>query len=323
MNGLLNLYKPKGPTSFSLCYKIRKILRSHQLTDSSTHKLIKVGHTGTLDPLAEGVLVLCLGKATKIIPFLKDEKEYVAQIRLGQRTETDDAEGVIISESPIPSLNEENVKNILKEYEGEIDQTPPLYSAVRIKGKRSYQLARKSHRLTNSSTHQLDLPKPKKVNILEIELLNWENPDLAIRAICSSGTYIRSLARDIGEQLGCGGHLASLKRTRVGIFKIEHSLHLSELNSSTHQLIDSSLISVNSALDHLPEIVVPESLRESVLHGNSFPIHTPHVIASPALSEAMQSQKESDYHRILTESAELLAIGKKKGDEIHPLRVLV
>jgi tRNA pseudouridine55 synthase len=312
---------------------------------------IKVGHTGTLDPLAEGVLIVCLGKATKIIPFLKDEKEYVAQIRLGQSTETDDAEGVVISHSPIPSLDEEKIKNILKEYEGEIDQTPPLYSAVRIKGQRSYHLARKRLvdpiRISKEVRQASSLiPKPRKVNISQIELLKWEKPNIELKVICSSGTYIRSLARDIGERLGCGGHLAALKRTRVGKFKIEDSFKTHESPFTYHQLQDH-LISMNSALDHLLEIVIPDSLRESVFHGNFFPLNSSLVIASSAsladpargwgeenraggwenmkgsASGAKQSQKKSDHLRILTESGELLAIGKQKGDEIHPLCVLV
>ncbi|MCH7760672.1 tRNA pseudouridine(55) synthase TruB [candidate division TA06 bacterium] len=315
MVGLLNLYKPKGPTSFSVCRGIRNILQSHQLTDSSTHKLFKVGHTGTLDPLAEGVLLVCIGKATKVVPFLQqDEKEYVARIRLGQKTETDDAEGKVIQETSVPSFDQKKILKILEEFEGEFEQTPPFYSAVRMGGIRLYHLARKTHKLTNSSTHQLPVPKPRKVKIFHIKLIRWESPEIEIRVICSPGTYIRSLARDVGERLGCGGHLAALKRTRVGKFKVEDSLHLYEINSPTHQLINSSLISMNSALDHLPEIVIPESFREQVLHGNSFPIN---------IQNSTFDIRYSGFLRILDENGTLLAIGKQIGDEIHPLRVLI
>ena len=328
MNGLLNLYKPRGPTSFSLCYDIRKLLHKsplNQVQGSNLKSQIKVGHTGTLDPIAEGVLLVCLGKATKIIPLLQKDKEYVARIRLGVKTETDDTEGKVIEEDSVPPMDRETICKALKGFEGEIEQTPPLYSAIWVKGERLYHLARKTRGFNNPSTHQPPFPKPRKVNIFKIQLLQWENPEIEILVHCSRGTYIRSLARDIGDRIGCGGHIASLKRTRVGKFKIEDSLTIHESPFTIHQLQDH-LISMNSALDHLPRMVISDSLREPVLHGNPFPIqqstfsiphsaiHTPH--------RRWRSLRHSAL-RILSETGDLLAIGKQKGDEIHPLCVLV
>jgi tRNA pseudouridine55 synthase len=204
--------KPKGISSFQAIRIIRSAL-----------KIKKIGHAGTLDPLASGILVILVGKATKRQQeFLKQEKEYIAEICLGATSRTDDAEGPIIqcTSSQDVQLNIGEVKTVINNFIGEIEQIPPIYSAVKISGRRAYKLARagKSPEL-----------KPKKINIKEIKIIKYKWPVLEIKVVCSSGTYIRSLARDIGEKLSVGGYLQNLVRTRSGEFNIKNSISLENL----------------------------------------------------------------------------------------------
>jgi len=190
----------------------------------------KVGHAGTLDPLATGVLLVCTGKATKRVPELMElKKEYEGVIELGKTTETDDAEGKILQQRSVPSFSIEDVLLVLKKFVGEIEQIPPMYSALKKDGVRLYKLARKG-----KIVHR----EPRKIKIHEIKLLEWNKPFLKIRVKCSRGTYIRALARDIGEDLGVGGYLKELRRTRIGTYSIKDSYSLStlrELLSGKHE----------------------------------------------------------------------------------------
>lgn len=205
---ILAFDKPYRTTSFRLVAQVRRLL---------TQKLgrrLKVGHAGTLDPLATGVLVVCTGRATKQIEQLQAHtKEYVAELRLGQTTASFDLEHPVDAEYPTGHITEQLVHEALRKFEGDIMQVPPLYSACHADGKRAYELARKGRDVT--------LPA-KPVHVDEIELLELRLPDyMRIRVVCGKGTYIRSLARDIGEALGSGAHLLSLRRTRVGEVRVE------------------------------------------------------------------------------------------------------
>lgn len=205
---ILAFDKPYRTTSFRLVAQVRRLL---------TRKLgrrLKVGHAGTLDPLATGVLVVCTGRATKQIEQLQAHtKEYVAELRLGQTTASFDLEHPVDAEYPTEHITEQLVHEALSKFEGDIMQVPPLYSACHADGKRAYELARKGRDVT--------LPA-KPVHVDEIELLELRLPDyMRIRVVCGKGTYIRSLARDIGEALGSGAHLLSLRRTRVGEVRVE------------------------------------------------------------------------------------------------------
>lgn len=205
---ILAFDKPYRTTSFRLVAQVRRLL---------TRKLgrrLKVGHAGTLDPLATGVLVVCTGRATKQIEQLQAHtKEYVAELRLGQTTASFDLEHPVDAEYPTEHITEQLVHEALRKFEGDIMQVPPLYSACHADGKRAYELARKGRDVT--------LPA-KPVHVDEIELLELRLPDyMRIRVVCGKGTYIRSLARDIGEALGSGAHLMSLRRTRVGEVRVE------------------------------------------------------------------------------------------------------
>ncbi len=205
---ILPLYKPYGWTSFQIVSKVRYLLSRHHGV-----KRFKVGHAGTLDPLATGVLLLCTGKATKRIEELQNHtKEYVADLVLGATTPSFDMEHEINATYPYEHITHEMVLKTLKQFTGTIQQRPPLFSACKVDGKRAYKLAR--------SGSDMELA-PKQIQIDEIELLNFTPPKMTIRVVCGKGTYIRSLARDIGEALNSGAYLSRLERTRIGDVRIE------------------------------------------------------------------------------------------------------
>lgn len=208
MEGIFGIYKPKGPTSHDIIDQFREITG-----------IQKIGHAGTLDPLAEGVLVIAIGKnnTKKLFSLVKKEKEYLATIKLGEESSTDDQEGekTAFEVANPPELKE--IKRIIIDFKGEIMQKPPTFSAVKISGERSYKLARKGEKPE---------PASRKVIVKEIEIVDYEYPYLKLKIVTGPGVYIRSLARDIGKELEIGGYLTELKRIRVGNFNIENSLTL-------------------------------------------------------------------------------------------------
>lgn len=212
MFGFLNIYKPKGKTSHDVVAILRR-----------TTGVKQIGHTGTLDPFAEGVLPICIGKATRLIEYLNDDKAYIGTVQLGSSTTTYDTEGGAVNISDKTPYLEE-VEDCLKTFRGEIEQIPPIYSAIKVKGKKLYEYAR--------SGQDVDI-EPRKVNIFKLEILNYDlkNKQLELEIECSKGTYIRSIANDLGKKLGCYGHLIKLVRTRAGKFNIENSVKLDTLAS--------------------------------------------------------------------------------------------
>ena len=250
-DGILIIDKPEGWTSHDVVGKTRKILR-----------MKRIGHTGTLDPFATGVLVILVGKATRLAQFLdKDRKEYEAEIAFGFETDTGDRTGSSkFQVSSSKFLSVEDVEKILPEFRGEIWQTPPMYSAKKIEGKKLYELARKGIEIER---------KPVKVSIYNLEIINDENQaannseletwNLKLKVACSAGTYIRTLAEDIGKKLETGAHLAELRRTRAGKFDISQAVTLEELEKIVlENRLDEILISMNEAVSHLPEISLSE-----------------------------------------------------------------
>lgn len=212
---ILAIDKPKGWTSFDAVKRLRGGLQRRLGV-----KKFKVGHAGTLDPLATGVLIVCTGKGTKRIDELQaSDKEYVATLRLGATTPSFDLETDIDSEQPFEHISEEEIESALQQFRGDIMQVPPVYSAVKIDGKRAYKYARKGR--------EVEL-KAKPLVISELEIIDYSKPYLILRVACSKGTYIRALARDIGEALGCGAHLTDLRRTRIGSYKIEECMSIDE-----------------------------------------------------------------------------------------------
>ncbi len=209
ITGLMVINKPKGWTSFDVVAKLRNKLGAK-----------KVGHTGTLDPMATGVLVLCLGQATRLAEkMVALEKEYVGEITLGAVSNTDDADGEIVPNKEAGKKSRIEVERALKAFEGEIEQMPPDFSAKKVDGKRAYALARKGK--------PVEL-KAAKVTIYELEVLGYEWPRVTVRVKCSKGTYIRSLARDLGQALGVGGYLSALERTKVGNYSVEQAVSVEE-----------------------------------------------------------------------------------------------
>lgn len=209
---VIPMFKPYGWTSFQIVSKVRYLLSKHHNV-----KRFKVGHAGTLDPLATGVLLLCTGKATKRIEELQNHtKEYVADIMLGATTASFDMEHPVNATYPYEHITEEMLCEVLKKFTGEVLQRPPLFSACKVEGERAYKLAR------SGSDMQL---APKSIRIEEIELLAFEPPKITIRVVCGKGTYIRSLARDIGEELQSGAYLTRLERTRIGDTRIENCIN--------------------------------------------------------------------------------------------------
>ena len=210
MFGFLNVYKPKGKTSHDVVAILRRVT-----------KIKQIGHTGTLDPFAEGVLPICIGKATRLIEYLNDDKAYIGTVQLGKSTTTYDLEGETVDVSDkTPDIEE--IENELNNFRGDIEQLPPIYSAIKVNGKKLYEYAR--------TGEEVEI-KPRSVNINELKILNYdqENRILELYIKCSKGTYIRSIAHDLGKNLGCFGHLIELVRVKAGDFEVENSIKLEDL----------------------------------------------------------------------------------------------
>lgn len=213
---LILVDKPKGWTSFDVVNKIRWFLRKKYNV-----KNIKVGHSGTLDPMATGLLLICTGKFTKELQHLTGlDKKYEGEITLGIETATYDAEGEILFQKEVPALSKPEIENILNKFKGEIDQYPPAYSAIKKDGKRLYELARAGKEVKTEA---------RRVKLYDIQLLEFNSPKLQILIHCGSGFYVRSLAHDVGDKLGCGGHLSALKRTSIGEYSLETAFTLKEI----------------------------------------------------------------------------------------------
>ena len=229
MFGFLNVYKPVGKTSHDVVAYFRKLL-----------KIKRIGHTGTLDPFAEGVLPICIGNSTRLIEYLPDDKAYLAFVQFGKSTDTYDTEGNVVFESD-KKVTEEDVAKALKNFEGEIEQTPPMYSAIKVNGKKLYEYAREGK--------TVDV-KPRKVIISKIELksFDFENQQAQIYIECSKGTYIRSIANDLGASLNCGGYLTRLIRTKAGKFLVENSIKMEDYISI--EFVQNNLIEPISMLSY-------------------------------------------------------------------------
>jgi len=297
MNGILNILKPKGISSHKAVREVRNILN-----------IPKAGHAGTLDPSASGVLLVCIGQATKIVEFLVGmKKHYQGEMILGISTDTQDSEGKIIQKGEVGTdINENRIKDIFKKYEGTISQMPPMFSAAHYKGERLYRLARKGIEVKR------DL---KKIKIYQLDLINFYqkvNPIVKFEVICSKGTYIRTLCNDIGNELGCGAHLSNLVRKKVGKFCIEDSLNLEELKKEK-VLGKRYLISIDSALEELNKITVKSEATKTVLNGG--------VISSEQIVEIPEGLKTriSKFVKIFDAKGNLLSIGasiKENGKNI-------
>lgn len=229
MFGFLNVYKPVGKTSHDVVAYFRKLL-----------KIKKIGHTGTLDPFAEGVLPICVGNSTRLIEYLPDDKAYLAFVQLGKATDSYDTEGNVIFESD-KKVTKEQIVSALTSFEGEIEQLPPMYSAIKVKGKKLYEYAREGKTISVA---------PRQVTIHKIELKNFdeEKQEAQVYIECSKGTYIRSIANDLGQNLCCGGYLTRLIRTKAGKFLVEDSIKMQDYKSI--EFVEKHLIEPISMLNY-------------------------------------------------------------------------
>ena len=275
MDGIINVYKEAGFTSHDVVAKLRGICRQK-----------KIGHTGTLDPQATGVLPVCLGSATRACEMLTDRtKEYVAELLLGRITDTQDTTGNILEEREV-TADETQVREAIQSFVGGYDQIPPMYSALKVNGKKLYELAREGKEVERKA-RQVDLPA---IEVLEVNL-----PVVKFRVECSKGTYLRSLCADIGEKLGCGGTMQSLVRTRVGEFRLEDALTLAQLQEMRDtDRLEEALLPTDRIFADFSEVHVEEKWRKLIDNGNAFyPTQTLEKTLAPA-GEWVRVYREDD-----------------------------
>ena len=252
MNGIINVYKEKGYTSHDVVAVLRKIAGQK-----------KIGHTGTLDPDATGVLPVCLGRATKLCDLLTDrDKTYEAVLLLGKTTDTQDISGAILKEQPTDHLNEAEVTKVIESFKGTYDQIPPMYSALKVNGKKLYELAREGKTVERKS---------RKVTIYQIHIKEIQLPRVRMEVTCSKGTYIRTLCHDIGNLLGTGGCMEELTRTKVGRFELKDSLKLEELRDlAQNGRLEDALIPLDQMFSELQSVVPAEKYIPKAYNGNDF-----------------------------------------------------
>jgi tRNA pseudouridine55 synthase len=249
LSGVLVVDKPRGMTSHDVVDYLRRTLG-----------IKRIGHAGTLDPAADGVLLTCINKATKLVQFLTQyDKEYDAEIKLGVTTDTYDGEGKVVQIKDVREMGESKIREAISTFQGKIQQTVPLYSALKFQGKRLYQYARAGVEIE---------PKRREVEIKSLEIMDIEFPMVRLRINCSKGTYIRSLASELGEKLGCGAHLFSLRRTRVGPFKADEALNLESISDmQAAGRIAEILLPLEKIISDFPAVVVKEIFAEKVQDG--------------------------------------------------------
>ena len=255
MDGILNINKPTGMTSHDVVAKVRKLLKQK-----------RVGHAGTLDPAASGVLPICVGQATRVAEYLSESgKAYQATIIFGTVTDTYDSEGAILRTASTQDLTLAKIETLLPAMLGEYMQVPPRYSAIKLQGQPAYKRARAGEEVAM---------EPRPITIYQLEIIDWQPsqpPTLTLTIECSKGTYIRSLAYDLGEQAGCGAYLGGLVRTRSGPFPLSESITLEQLAEAAAQgTIEQFLYPADKAIEHYPALRLDEAMTERVKHGNTF-----------------------------------------------------
>lgn len=306
MDGILIIDKPAGITSHDVVARCRRILKTK-----------RIGHTGTLDPFATGVVVILVEKATRLAQFLdKDAKEYEAVARFGFETDTGDLTGELrITNYELRDISVEEIEAVLPSFQGEILQTPPMYSAKKVEGKKLYELARKGIEIER---------KAVKVNIYDLEVIKkleneesnndsgLKTQDFELKVSCSAGTYIRTLAEDIGKKIGIGAHLAELRRTKAGKLSIENAVTLEKLEEIVREnKLGEILVSMNEAVSHLTEIALSDDDIAKIKNGVK-------------LTKELKNSKNGDFLR-LTDGENLLAIGfyNEAEKKVQPKMVLV
>lgn len=284
VHGVLNVFKPAGMTSHDVVDAVRKILATQ-----------RVGHTGTLDPQATGVLPICVGRATRIAQYLTQaDKEYVMTLRLGITTDTLDATGRVTGRAEGGGVTRAALDDVLPAFQGEIQQVPPLYSAKKYQGERLYRLARRGEAVERA---------PVRVRVEALEVLDFAPPLIRLKATCSKGTYARSLCDDIGRALGCGGHLQDLVRTRAGRFTLEEAVTLPQLEArAAAGGVAEVLLPIAEALAHLPAVRVAPEAGPLLLHGSTVP--------AALLAQVPEGTRRGSVVRVLGFRKQFLALGE-------------
>lgn len=256
VNGILLLDKPIGLTSNAALQQVKRLFQA-----------AKAGHTGNLDPLASGLLPLCFGEATKFSGFLLDsDKQYLATCKLGVTTTSADAEGEVLERKPVGEYSRGEVEALLVQFVGEIEQIPPMHSAIKVNGQPLYKLAHQGKEIAR---------EPRRITIYSLTLLSLQGDEMVLDVRCSKGTYVRTLAEDIGRQLGCGAHLSALRRTAAGPFSVEHALGMARLEQLAEEglaALDGSLLPVEAALDDWPELVLTDNTAYYLRQGQAVQI---------------------------------------------------
>ena len=296
VDGLLLADKGPGVTSFHVVAHVRRVLR-----------VAKVGHGGTLDPMATGILPLLLGDATKLTPYLLgQDKEYVATVRLGLATDTLDATGRVTAERPVPPLTPAAVEAVLARFVGELDQVPPMFSALHVGGRRLHELARAGIEVERA---------PRRVRIDALELRDFCPPDLTLRVACGSGTYVRSLAADLGEALGTCARLEALVRTRLGRFRLEEALPWRRLVEADPGALRAAVRPAADAVGHLPAVLVDEAGARRLQDGQAVAWA---AAGEPGASAPPGTEGPCRLHA----GDRLLGIGHADGQGVRPLRLM-
>jgi tRNA pseudouridine55 synthase len=311
MIGFLNINKPKGLTSHDVVARVR------QIVSRTTGRKVKVGHAGTLDPAATGVLPVAVGQATRLIEYLTNtSKGYRTVVQLGITTDTDDAEGTVIAERPVPVLDQGTVEKTITTFCGTIMQVPPMYSAVHHHGKRLYELARANQTVERP-------PRQVTVEQIDDQTAYPLTDQLVLDIVCSKGTYIRSLARDIGEALGCGAHVAMLERTHVGPFSLENAVSLAALQEEDG-LLEQVLLPPETGVAHLPSVSLDEEQAKRVGHGLpvDLPVDLPVNLPVNLPPDLPSIEPVTERVRAHTSTGVLVALLCRRGDQWHPEKVL-
>lgn len=305
-NGILNINKPEGWTSQDVVAKLRGRLH-----------IRRVGHTGTLDPMATGVLPVCFGKATRIIEYYDDDfKTYEAEMKLGMVTDTLDITGTVLETKPV-DVSEEDVIQTIDSFRGWITQIPPKYSALKVNGKPLYKYAREGVEVEIKSRKiYVEDIQPVEVNLRENRIL--------FRVTCSKGTYIRTICDDIGKKLGCGGTMTALRRTQSGCFRVEEARTLPEILEMTDEELERCVIPMDKTLVHLGRIEL-KSMESVPFYYNGREIDTGYVnvLASPAVPEAMQEESRlGDKYRVYDPEGKFLGISSLRENTLYPEKVI-
>lgn len=305
-NGILNINKPEGWTSQDVVAKIRGRLH-----------IRRVGHTGTLDPMATGVLPVCFGKATRIIEYYDDDfKTYEAEMKLGMVTDTLDITGTVLETKPV-DVSEEDVIQAIDSFRGWITQIPPKYSALKVNGKPLYKYAREGVEVEIKS---------RKIYVADIQAMevNLGENRILFRVTCSKGTYIRTICDDIGKKLGCGGTMTALQRIQSGCFRVEEARTLPEILEMTDEELERCVIPMDETLVHLGRIEL-KSMESVPFYYNGREIDTGYVnvLASPAVPEAMQEESRlGDKYRVYDPEGKFLGISSLRENTLYPEKVI-